>query len=197
MNSPTYEWPVEPPTHAGVRLRAFENRDVPMVRDMATDPHIPKIGTLPYRATTSQALAFIARQRGRLAEGNGFSFCVADIRDDVALGGVGLWLGAIHAGRASAGWGVAPAARGHRIASQGVVAALKFAWTIPELHRIEAYIEPWNIASVRTAELAGFTREGLMRSHQEVGGQRVDMQLYAVLRPERHEPQPCAPHRER
>lgn len=60
---------------------------------------------------------------------------------------------------------------------------LGFAWTLPPVHRIEAYIEPWNVASIRTAERAGFTYEGLLRSHQEVGGQRVDMQLYAVVRP--------------
>jgi RimJ/RimL family protein N-acetyltransferase len=38
------------------------------------------------------------------------------------------------------------------------------------------------VASVRTAELAGYEREGLLRSHQEIGGKRVDMFLYAAIR---------------
>jgi RimJ/RimL family protein N-acetyltransferase len=38
------------------------------------------------------------------------------------------------------------------------------------------------VASARTAESAGYEREGLLRSHQEIGGKRVDMLLYAKIR---------------
>ncbi|MGW0710727.1 GNAT family N-acetyltransferase [Streptomyces sp. NPDC002643] len=69
------------------------------------------------------------------------------------------------------------------VASHALTALTRFAWSIPELHRIELYIEPWNMASLRTAELAGFEREGLLRSHQEIGGKRVDMLVYAEIRP--------------
>jgi RimJ/RimL family protein N-acetyltransferase len=50
------------------------------------------------------------------------------------------------------------------------------------LHRIELYIEPWNTGSIGTAERAGYQREGLLRSHQEIGGRRRDMLLYASVR---------------
>jgi RimJ/RimL family protein N-acetyltransferase len=43
------------------------------------------------------------------------------------------------------------------------------------------YVEPWNVASIRTAEGAGFQREGLLRSWQEVGGVRKDMYMYSHL----------------
>lgn len=59
----------------------------------------------------------------------------------------------------------------------------RFAWSPPELHRIELYIEPWNAASWPTAGSAGYQREGLLRSHQEIGGRRVDMLRYAAIRP--------------
>jgi RimJ/RimL family protein N-acetyltransferase len=57
-----------------------------------------------------------------------------------------------------------------------------YAWTIPALHRIELYIETWNDKSIRVAESSGYVREGLLRSHQEIGGTRRDMLLYAVTR---------------
>jgi len=57
------------------------------------------------------------------------------------------------------------------------------AWTIPELHRIELYIEPVNSASLRTAAGASYNEEGLLRSHQQIGGARRDMLLYAAIRP--------------
>ena len=58
-----------------------------------------------------------------------------------------------------------------------LTALTSFAWTIPGLHRIELYIEPWNAGSAKTAEWAGFVRQGLLRSHQEIGGRRRDMLL--------------------
>ena len=42
-------------------------------------------------------------------------------------------------------------------------------------------MEPWNEASIRTAERAGFRREGLLRSWQEVGAERKDMLMYSLL----------------
>ncbi|MBX9389232.1 GNAT family N-acetyltransferase [Streptomonospora nanhaiensis] len=58
---------------------------------------------------------------------------------------------------------------------------------MPGLFRIEAYFEPWNAASVRTAELAGYVREGPLRSHQPIGGRQRDMLLYATVRAGRGE----------
>ncbi len=185
MTDDAFSWPAEAPAYGHVRLRALEDRDVDMVIDLATDSYVPTIGSLPFRATHRQALDYIARQRGRLAEGEDFSFCVADRSSDTARGGIGLWLTSSEQGRATGGYGVAPSARGHRVAAQALTALTAFAWTLPQVHRIELYIEPWNVASIRSAEAAGFTREGLLRSHQEIAGRRVDMLLYAVIRSQR------------
>ena len=37
-------------------------------------------------------------------------------------------------------------------------------------------------SSIRTAEHAGFDREGLLRSYMEISGQRRDLLLYAAVR---------------
>jgi hypothetical protein len=37
-------------------------------------------------------------------------------------------------------------------------------------------------ACIRAAERAGYEREGLLRSHQEISGERCDMLLYAAIR---------------
>jgi RimJ/RimL family protein N-acetyltransferase len=46
----------------------------------------------------------------------------------------------------------------------------------------QLHIERWNEASWRAAQRAGYTREGLLRSYQEIGGRRRDMLLYAAVR---------------
>lgn len=171
------------PTFGDVRLRAFEDRDVDMIIDLSTDPYIPTIGSLVGNSNRDDARAYLRRQHDRLEAGLGYAFCVASASTDEALGTIGLHLTALTAGRATAGYAIAPAHRGRGLARQALTALTWFAWSIPDLHRIELYIEPWNVASVRTAEAAGYEREGLLRSHQEVGGRRVDMLLYAAIKP--------------
>ncbi|MBB2923471.1 GNAT family N-acetyltransferase [Cellulomonas cellasea] len=175
--------PTTSPVHRTVRLRAFEPRDAGMVRDLATDSYVPLTGSLVGQASTEQALAWIGRQHDRLVTGTGFSFCVADLVDDRALGQVGLWLAGIADGTATAGYGIAPRERGRGLAAQALTAVTRFAWSIPELHRVELSIEPWNLASLRTAERAGYRREGMLRSHRLIGDRLVDMAIYVTLRP--------------
>jgi RimJ/RimL family protein N-acetyltransferase len=166
----------------GVVLRTFRDDDAGMVMELADDPYVPLTGSLPPHADHDEALRWLERQRGRLAEGRGYSFAIADPRTDEALGQVGLWLAGLDAGRLAAGYGVAPSARGRGVAAAALRLLTTFAWSIPAAHRVELYVEPWNVGSVRTAERAGYRREGLLRGHQVIGGERRDMLLYARLR---------------
>ena len=175
-------WPPWPVAYGPVVLREFSAADVAMARELSTDPYVPLIGTLPANASLRQAQDWVDRQRGRLAEGAGFSFAIAEAGTGRAVGGIGLWLASLAQGRATAGYSVIPSARGRGIAAAALTALTGFAWSIPALHRIELYIEPWNVGSITTAERAGYEREGLLRSHQEIGGRRRDMFLYAVTR---------------
>jgi RimJ/RimL family protein N-acetyltransferase len=166
-----------------VVLRELTQQDIPMALDLATDPYVPLIGSLPARATPEQAADWIERNRRRWAEGAGFSFAVAEAETGRAVGHTGLWLRELDAGRASAGYGIAPGARGHGYAAHALRALTSFAWSVPGVQRVELLIEPWNTASVRTAERAGYVREALLPGHLEIGGRRRDMLLYSVLRP--------------
>lgn len=176
-------WPTTPPTYGSVLLREFTEDDAHLAVELGEDPYIPLIGSLPDHPTAAQALEWIHRQRGRLAEGIGLSFAIADAESDNAVGAIGLWLQNLSAGRATAGYSVSPAHRGRGIASSALKAMNTFAWTIPALCRVELYIEPWNGSSIHAAEAAGYQREGLLLSHQEIGGARRDMLLYATTRP--------------
>jgi RimJ/RimL family protein N-acetyltransferase len=180
---PLPPWPESPPAHGPVVLRELTHTDLPMVLESATDPYIPSIGTLPGHATEEEGLAWIDRNRGRWAEGRGFSFAIAEAHTDRAVGGIGLWLSELPHGRGEIGYSVMPSARGRGYAAAALVAVTEFGWTIPALHRLQLHIEPWNSASIRTAERAGYHREGLLRSYLEIAGARRDMLLYAAVRP--------------
>lgn len=175
-------WPIGVLACGPVVLREFSELDVPMAIELSTDPYVPLIGSLPANASQQEAREWVDRQRGRLAQGAGFSFAIAEADTDRAVGDMFLGIKQLPQGRASAGYSVISSARGRGVAAAALTAVSSFAWSIPALHRIELYIEPWNVASIKTAERAGYEREGLLRSHQEIGGRRRDMLLYASIR---------------
>lgn len=167
-------------TDGHVTLRAFEDRDVDLVRSVAGDPLIPLITTLPTSGSVSDARAYIARQHQRLSSGAGYSFAIADVRGE-AMGNIGLWLTAIAQGRASTGYWLAPAFRRRGYGTRALRLLSDWAMTLPEVARLELYVEPWNTGSWRCAEACGFQREGLMRSWQQVGDERKDMFMYSRI----------------
>jgi len=50
------------------------------------------------------------------------------------------------------------------------------------LHRVEANIQPGNVASIRLVKRAGFTREGYSRRYLKIGGRWRDHERWALLR---------------
>jgi len=179
----TLSWPEPLPAHGPVVLRPYRDSDLSLVAELAADPYIPLISTVPQPFTDEAGLAFIARQHSRLTSGTGWSFVVADADDDRAVGSAGLWVRELQAGRATAGYCVGPSARGTGVATAALTALTAFAWTVPGLYRVELHIEGWNTASLHVAARVGYLREGVLRSHQEIGGTRRDMVLCAAVRP--------------
>jgi ribosomal-protein-alanine N-acetyltransferase len=165
----------------GFRLRGWQTADLALVAEAATDPYIPLITTVPVPYSRREGLDFVTRQWERVTSGAGYPFVIVG-DDGRALGTVGLWLRNLPQGRASLGYWVVPSARGRGAAGIGLRAVA--AWAQDELGvpRLELYVEPWNAASMRTAQSAGFAREGLLRSWMEVGGSRRDMYLYARVK---------------
>jgi RimJ/RimL family protein N-acetyltransferase len=163
------------------RLRQFTIEDLPLVREASGDPYIPLISTVPADFTEAAGLAFIARQNDRVDSGAGYPFAIARVEDDVAVGHVGVWPRPSDRERASIGYWVAPSGRGHRAGSCAVRALSEWAFRYLGIQRLEAYVEPWNVASQRTVEAVGYVREGTMRSWQVVGIHRKDMYMYSLL----------------
>ena len=183
-------WPQTWPAYDGVVLRPFAATDVAMLQDLATDPYVPLIGTLAPRASEAEASEFIRRQHDRLETGVGFSFCVADAGTGAALGTAGLWVSHVpDTGRASVGYTVAPRSRRRGVAVRALTALTGFAWTLAAVRELEAYVEPWNVGSIRTLEAVRFRRQGLRRAHQEIGGRPTDLLHFLLRRSDRHQPE--------
>jgi [ribosomal protein S5]-alanine N-acetyltransferase len=162
-------------------LRPFMLDDLDLIREASADPYIPVITTVPAVFGEDEGRRFIERQWARAEEGVGYSFAIADARTDRACGQAGLWLRDVSLGRAQVGYWVVSSARGRGAAA--IAAQVLAGWAHRELQipRVELYVEPWNTASIRSAKRAGFQREGLLRSWQDLDGERKDMLMYSML----------------
>lgn len=84
-------------------------------------------------------------------------------------------------GRASIGYWLARRHRGRGIARQALGMISTWGSSLPGVRRLELSIDPGNEASWRTAESAGYQREGFLRSWQQPDGTHLDMYLYTLL----------------
>ena len=104
--------------------------------------------------------------------------------DGALLGAVGIACWDAEHRRAEAGYWLAPEARGHGFAARALELLTDWAFRPPlELVRVGLSIDVGNVASQRTAERAGFAREGVLRSFIEAKGRRWDVAIYSRLAP--------------
>ncbi|CAH9414394.1 MULTISPECIES: GNAT family N-acetyltransferase [Streptomyces] len=162
-------------------LRPWEMSDLPLVREASLDPYIPLITTIPAPYSEAAAEAFVRRQWERAATGAGYPFAIVRSRDRRPVGAIGLWLRELPEGRASLGYWLTDLARGQGVARAALRTVTGWALRDLGVPRLQLYIEPWNTASARIAEDIGFRREGLLRGWQQVGDERRDMAVYALL----------------
>ena len=80
------------------------------------------------------------------------------------------------------GYGVAREFWGHGIASEAARAVVDYVFSVLEMEKLAARVDPRNVASVRVLEKLGMQREGLLRSQVVRWGERADRALYGLLR---------------
>lgn len=167
-------------TDGVVLLRRWAESDIACVEQASHDPRIPEGTTVPSTFNHQEAVAWIKRQWGRRDNGEGLSLAIANADSDKALGALVLMFRP-DPSTVGLGYWVVEHARGQRLASRAVALAVDWALTTAGLARVEALVEPENIASQRVLEGAGFHHEGRLRSYLVFGGRRADALIYSLI----------------
>lgn len=79
---------------------------------------------------------------------------------------------------------------GRGIGSTALRLLLDYAFTVQGLERISAQVYGFNTRSQRLMERVGFQKEGILRQHELQNGQRQDLHVYGILKPEFYERYP-------
>lgn len=163
-----------------VGLRRWRESDIDCIRLASTDPTIPQGTTVPATYTPEGGLAFITRQQERAVNGEGLSQAIVEAKSDRAIGL--MWLAARPQPHvAGLGYWVIPTERGLGVATKALRLVVPWALKTLNLQRLEAWVEPDNLASQAVLRKAGFQEEGRLRNFLTIEDRPSDAVVFSVI----------------
>jgi ribosomal-protein-alanine N-acetyltransferase len=156
----------------------------PLREGDATDLFGMRYWSTPPWPTVHVALETIARHTKAMASGEYLQLGI-ECHTNARLVGTCTLFGFVEqCKRAELGYALAHSAWGHGYMHEALSALLNYAFSVLELNRIEADIDPQNEGSARTLQRLGFQQEGYLRERWIVNGEVSDSALYGLLRRE-------------
>lgn len=165
-----------------IRLTAVRHEDTSIMTRWYEDAEFARMldAKPAYPRTESQVSRFLHEESGK----DSFMFAIRPKDDErfmgfIDIGGI-LW---IH----GSGWlGIAIGAdyQGQGYGYEALQLVLSFAFRELNLYRIQLTVFAYNTRAIALYEKSGFTREGSFREALHRDGQRHDMFVYGILRPE-------------
>ena len=126
----------------------------------------------------------IAKDRKALAEGQYLRLGLERKEDGALIGACTLFALSAQSRRAELGYALASRDWGHGYMNEALEALLDFGFRELVLNRVEADIDPRNVASARSLERLGFEFEGFLRERWIVGDEVSDTAMYGLLQSE-------------
>jgi RimJ/RimL family protein N-acetyltransferase len=157
-------------------VRRINDADVALFLDQVPQPY-----------SLADAREYFALSADGWRTGSSSNFAIVAHGGEDAAGGIGVRWEELEGGVAEVGYWVGSDARGRGVATAALRLVTGWAFeTAPILQRLQLRAAVENAASNRVAEKAGFTREGVIRSHRFNArmGRRVDFVMWSLLREE-------------
>jgi [ribosomal protein S5]-alanine N-acetyltransferase len=167
-------------------LRPTAMSDAPALFAIHADPVVMRWWATPPWASIEMAEKRIADDlEAQHGNGDYLRLGITRREDEAALIGQCTLFGwQRESRRAEVGYSLAAAAWGRGLATEALRALIGHGFDTIGLNRIEADIDPRNIASARVVERLGFVKEGFARQRWIVGGEVCDSDMYGLLRQE-------------
>ena len=164
-----------------VRLRAHRDDDVAQMFAVYSDPAVMRYWSRPPMLAADEARRMIENIREHIAAGTLLQWAIARRTDDLVLGHVSLFALGVNEGRGEIGYALGAAHWGQGLAHEALTLVLAHAFGTLGLRRLEADVDPRNLASTRLLERLGFRHEGTLRQRWFVQGELQDSAMYGLL----------------
>ena len=172
----------DPPLEDGVVvLRPWQDDDLALVEAASRDDYVALIERMPVPFEVRAGREWLEERRAQVERDRGWALAMVDAATGRAIGGTGITF-RHPPGAAEPGMWVIAEERNRGVAERATRLVCRWALTAETgIARVQATVEPWNVASQRVLEKVGFVREGLLRSYGSWRGERQDVFLYSLL----------------
>ncbi|MBA5873863.1 MAG: GNAT family N-acetyltransferase [Nitrospira sp. CR1.2] len=164
-------------------FRPFQTSDAEVVHRLAGSHDVASGTFLPHPMDRQAAHNWITERVEDQAAGRGVTFAITLAESGQVIGSIGMEIVTAHEqGRLSYWLGRTYWNKGY--GSEAVTALVEYGFDNLHLHRIYAPHFHTNPASGRVLQKVGMTHEGRLREHYLRFGQRIDVEIYGMLRKE-------------
>ncbi|MFC5400000.1 GNAT family N-acetyltransferase [Undibacterium jejuense] len=167
-----------------LRLRPLRASDVEDMFDVYSDPKVMQYGSTPPWTSLEDARTSLSRTDVGMKEGQFLRLALTIGDSDHFIGDCCLFKFDQQCRHAEVGYSMGAAYWGQGYMHEALIALLNYGFQTLNLNRIEADIDPHNLASARCLEKLGFVKEGYLRERWIVDGVMSDSALYGLLRRE-------------
>lgn len=165
-------------------LRLAQRQDLPALMALHGDEAVNRY--LPYVTWAGPADAddWFARVEERHREGSAIQFVICQGAGETVVGTAILFGFEFDSGRAELGYALGRAHWGHGLMRPALRALIRFSFEELGLRRLDAEVDPRNVASCKLLQRVGFQQEGLQRQRRVAKGELRDAALFGLLRAE-------------
>ena len=165
-----------------LRLRPLADHDVEDLFAIFSDRETMRYWSRPAWTTDAEGFALIESDREDRRQRAAMRLAIEHRASARVIGTASLFAFATASARAEIGYALHRAHWSHGYMREALTALIDYAFGPLALRRLEADIDPRNLASARSLERQGFLREGLLRERWRVGDEVSDSALYGLLR---------------
>ncbi|MGI9069063.1 MAG: GNAT family N-acetyltransferase [Pyrinomonadaceae bacterium] len=185
MQAKLMEWEFLPTIDANrVSLRWMSETDIDALYTIFSNLEVMRYWSFPAIPDREAAAVMLREIHEGFKNRALLKWGIALRTDDAIIGTVTLYNLSFDHRRAEMGYALGRAHWGRGYMQEALHALLGFAFGAFDLHRMEADVDPRNVASIRTLERLGFQREGYLRERWQVNGEIQDALFYGLLRPD-------------
>ncbi|MDN4491947.1 GNAT family N-acetyltransferase [Ureibacillus aquaedulcis] len=163
-------------------LREINKSDASSIFKYLSDPEVMKYYGLEPFESLQDALDEISWYQTIFNEQTGIRWGISLKGTDKIIGSCGFLNTVSNHYRTDIGFELSKDFWGQGIGSEAIIAIIQYAFENTNIQRIQALVEPLNIASQKMVEKAGFLQEGLLRKYEYTCAKFDDLYMYGLLK---------------
>jgi len=164
-----------------VSLRRVTGSDTTALFEMFSHPEVMRYWSRPAMTARAEAEALVQQIFTDYETGDNLPLAIERTSDGVFIGGCTLHHFHAASRRAEIGYSLRRAYWGQGYMHEALQMLVAYAFGQLGLNRLEADIDPRNVASARSLERLGFIKEGHLRERWIVSGEVSDTGFYGLL----------------